>query len=315
MALFDRLNLRISQASTAVRSGALTQGAFPWERRQMTNKDVAKQYASKGLEVLPNYRKASEKGLTALTKLRRQSLDAFRPLSEANCRSINKELESGSIMFDKVLQQWGEQGAKALQAYREKHYYEPAEVSGKGSRNPLAIDVSPFEAKQDKAGVHYFGKNQLGISKRPAFIDRGPKIEINEGKNRAAVEAALELAAKKWNGEFSVFGTDQYKALCVKIAAERNWTLANPELQKQLEEAKAKLAEHSQSVPSVGPANETTNHVAPPTTENDTRAQTVAPPPVEQQQNPDTPSNKQETRDTSKPRVRAVLKKQTDRSR
>lgn len=313
MALFDQLNLRISQATAAVKSGALTQGAFPWERRETTTKDIVKEYGTAGLEIFNNYRKASEKGPEALRKVRNISLDAFRPLPEKECRRVNKELESGTFAFDRVIEIWGERGAKGIQAYRTKHYYEPAEITGKGSRAPLLANVPQFKARQDKTGVHYFDKNQVGLSKSAAFIDRGSKIDINEGKNRAAVEAALELAATKWNGEFTVFGTDQYKALCVTIAAERNWTLANLELQKQLEEAKAKLAEHSQTVPSVGPANETTNHVAPPTTENNTRAQAVAPPPVEH--HGETPSTKQEARDTSKPRVRAVLKKQTDRSR
>jgi hypothetical protein len=317
MALFDRLSLRISQANDAIRSGAITQGSFPWERRQMSTKDINKEYGSVGLEVFNNYRKASEKGKGALRKVRNSSLDAFRSLTEDDCRKINKELESGKLKFDRVVEVLGERGVKGVQAYRAKHYYEPAEITGKGNREPLLTSIPQFKARQDRNGIHYFDKHQIGLSERAAFVDRGSKIEITEAKNKATVAAALELAANKWNGEFTVYGTEQYKELCVKIAAERNWKLSNPELQKSLEEAKAQLAARSQEAPAVGPAQETPLHVGPPSAEVSQQVQSVTPPAVEQprpQPAAKTLSNK-EHGDKTKPRVKAVLKQKTARSR
>jgi hypothetical protein len=251
MALLDQVSLRLGHARSAVLSGALTEGSFPWERKTMTTQDIITEYGSRGISDFQKYRQASEKGIFSLKRVRSQCLGTFQPPSKSECRTLNKQLEAGTISFSDILEKWGNNGGKALQKYREQHYYEPAEISGKGYLPPQVRDFSQFRAKREKDGVHYFMHDHSGTAQRAAFVDTGAKIEISEGKNKTAIEAALELAAQKWNGEFTVAGTDQYKALCVKIAVERNWKLVNPELHSQIEEAKARMAERSPSTPSI----------------------------------------------------------------
>ena len=231
---------------------------------------------------------------------------------------MNKQLEEGTLSPAAILGKFGNNGMEALQAYREKHYYEPAEIAGQGNRQPMAHDFSNFKAQQDPSGVQYLVRDELGTSKRVAFVDKGAKIEIAEGKNHAAVEAALELAAKKWNGEFTVSGTDQYKALCVKIAVERNWKLVNPELQSQIDEAKAKFAERNPQIPTVGPAYEVAQGVAPPPPQVAKYHKTDLTPPatVPTKSTKTTPAPKSQEPSQSPKHLRPpILKAKTERTR
>ena len=50
---------------------------------------------------------------------------------------------------------------------------------------------------------------------------------------RESVLAALQLSAQKW-GTFQVFGSDQYKRLCVDLAIEHGFRITNPELQQTI---------------------------------------------------------------------------------
>ena len=47
---------------------------------------------------------------------------------------------------------------------------------------------------------------------------------------RDSVLAALQLSAQKW-GTIQVFGSDEYKRLCVGLAAQHGFRIVNPELQ------------------------------------------------------------------------------------
>lgn len=50
--------------------------------------------------------------------------------------------------------------------------------------------------------------------------------------------AAMQLSAQKWGGRLTVNGTAEYKALCVQLAVQNGWTITNPELQHDQEQAK-----------------------------------------------------------------------------
>jgi hypothetical protein len=89
----------------------------------------------------------------------------------------------------------------------------------------------------DGGRVHYHLARSSGS---PAFTDRGKTIDINQGRNREAVLAALQLSAQKW-GEFWIRGDAQFKRICVELAAEHGFKITNPELQHAIPAERERL--------------------------------------------------------------------------
>ena len=85
--------------------------------------------------------------------------------------------------------------------------------------------------------VHY---HLAASCSSPAFTDRGRTIDIHHGRNREAVLAALQLSAQKW-GEFWIRGDAQFKQVCVELAAEHRFKIANPELQQAIAAERERL--------------------------------------------------------------------------
>jgi hypothetical protein len=50
----------------------------------------------------------------------------------------------------------------------------------------------------------------------------------------------LQLAAQKWSS-FQISGNDDYKALCVNLAAEHGFKISNPELQVNIESERQRM--------------------------------------------------------------------------
>jgi hypothetical protein len=71
------------------------------------------------------------------------------------------------------------------------------------------------------------------------FIDYGKKIVLSAKFDEESVLAALQLASQKW-GEVQLSGSEKYKQLCVRLAAKRNFKIANPELRAAVEEERRK---------------------------------------------------------------------------
>lgn len=91
--------------------------------------------------------------------------------------------------------------------------------------------------KGNKGGIAYVrGENGAG---RADFVDYGLKIAIDKRCDETAVLAALQLATQKW-GAVQINGTEEYKHLCVEVAAKHNLKIANPELAQEVEEIKSK---------------------------------------------------------------------------
>lgn len=66
------------------------------------------------------------------------------------------------------------------------------------------------------------------------FVDRGRNIVIGDWRDESVTLAALQLSATKW-GSFQVTGNDEYKAMCVKLAAQHGFKINNPELQNGIQ--------------------------------------------------------------------------------
>jgi hypothetical protein len=97
-------------------------------------------------------------------------------------------------------------------------------------------DIRAFTAEIRGWEVHYGRIDRPRGS--PAFIDRGREIRIHDLR-RESVLAALQLSAQKW-GTFDVIGSDDYKWTCVELAAQHGFRIANPELQKEIAEERAR---------------------------------------------------------------------------
>ncbi len=118
------------------------------------------------------------------------------------------------------------------------HRHEPLRLEGDGDNEALPRDLRAFTGEIVGGAVEYRRQGAAGgVSEEVSFTDHGRRIDVQEAHDEAATLAALQLGAAKW-GKVSVYGSDAYKATCVRLAAEHGIRIANPELQAQVEAAK-----------------------------------------------------------------------------
>ena len=111
--------------------------------------------------------------------------------------------------------------------HRERH---PPSIEGPTFERPVSQDIRAFAARVEGWQVQY---RRVGERGSPAFTDRGKEIDIYDSKRRESVLAALQLSAQKW-GAFSVRGNERFQRMCVELAAEHGFNIANPALQKAI---------------------------------------------------------------------------------
>ena len=107
---------------------------------------------------------------------------------------------------------------------------QPAGVEGPRFERPTPQDIRAFAALVQGWHVHY---RRVGERGSPAFTDRGREIDIYDSNRRESVLAALQLSAQKW-GAFAVRGNERFKKMCVELAAEHDFNISNPELQRAI---------------------------------------------------------------------------------
>jgi hypothetical protein len=105
----------------------------------------------------------------------------------------------------------------------------PATIEGATFEQPTVRDIRAFGAVLDGARVHY---HRAG-SRRPSFTDHGRTIDIYDSRAHESVLAALQLSAQKW-GTISVHGNRDFMRICIELAAEHGFKIANPELQEAI---------------------------------------------------------------------------------
>ena len=111
------------------------------------------------------------------------------------------------------------------------------------TQTPAPGDLRAFAYDVRENGVHYFFNPPRSPDFGAAFVDHGREIAISAWDDRAAVLAAMQLARQKF-GEFRVFGhTDcpAYRRLCIEVAAEHGFKLANPELQDAIRQERERI--------------------------------------------------------------------------
>ncbi|HVR01332.1 MAG TPA: LPD7 domain-containing protein, partial [Polyangia bacterium] len=106
----------------------------------------------------------------------------------------------------------------------------PAAIEGPAFEQPAPCDIRAFQAAVDGGRVHYHRNGERG---RPAFTDCGKVIDIRDSQRRETVLAALQLSAQKW-GTITVHGDAEFRRVCVELAAEHEFKIVNPELQRAI---------------------------------------------------------------------------------
>lgn len=139
------------------------------------------------------------------------------------------------------LEQWQQQHRPGDFAGQRWHQAsEPPHIEGDGTEQPTPRDIRDYVWEVRDQQVHYTKIEKAGLGGRAAFVDRGRVIDIYDWCNRDSVLAALQLSRQKW-GSFRVTGNDEYKAMCVRLAAEHGFRISNPELKERIQQERQRI--------------------------------------------------------------------------
>jgi hypothetical protein len=106
-----------------------------------------------------------------------------------------------------------------------------ASIEGEGP--PRAIspgDIRDFSFSVRNGAVFFSRRGEDAA----AFIDRGRRIDVRDDTSRDSVLAALQLSAQKWSS-INISGSDEFKDLCVSLAVEHGFRIANPDLHERVQ--------------------------------------------------------------------------------
>jgi hypothetical protein len=138
-------------------------------------------------------------------------------------------------------EQWLRQQQQPELADAWRHRAEPPQrIHGDSTEPPTPRDIRAYRPKIQGQHVHYHRKEETRPGSAASFVDKGQEIDIHDWRNKDCVLAALQLAAQKWSS-FQINGNDDYKALCVKLAAEHGFKISNPELQANIESERQRM--------------------------------------------------------------------------
>ena len=174
-----------------------------------------------------------------------RSVLAARQAQEKAALRDQQKLERGALSreharFPRFKDWLAETSPDLAQRWRHRER-RPATIEGLTFEQPAPRDIRAFNAVIDAGKVHYHLAGQRG---GPAFTDRGKVIDIRDSNRRDSVLAALQLSAQKW-GAFTVHGNEQFRRLCVELAIEHGFKIANPELQPAIAADRERLRSKS----------------------------------------------------------------------
>ncbi|WP_434717208.1 relaxase/mobilization nuclease domain-containing protein (plasmid) [Paraburkholderia sp. A2RO-4L] len=113
-------------------------------------------------------------------------------------------------------------------------------IEGDETELPTLRDIRAYVPEVHGQQVHYIRIGTDELAGRAAFVDKGREIDIHDWRNHDSLLAALQLAAQKW-GSFRVTGNDEYKAMCVRLAAEHGFRISNPELAERIQQERQRI--------------------------------------------------------------------------
>ena len=175
-------------------------------------------------------------------------LNAIRSVAAAEAKKVELEIKERHRREAKALRDvrdaWPEYRDWLAEWFSEEdagdyryHRHEPLRLEGDGDGEALPHDLRAFVGEIIGSAVEYRRQGAAGGVSGVSFTDHGRRIDVQEAHDEVATLAALQLGVAKW-GKVSVYGSDHYKAMCVRLAAEHGIRIANPELQAQVEVAK-----------------------------------------------------------------------------
>lgn len=133
-------------------------------------------------------------------------------------------------------------GADAAQAWRYRNGAWRT-LAGDRFAPPEPVPLVGFTAQRTPGGgVDYL---RLGETE-PVFRDDGWQVQVRDWTRPDTVRAALERAQSKW-GHARVSGCRRFQTLCVELAVDPGFTLANPDLREQVEAHCAARAREEQA--------------------------------------------------------------------
>jgi hypothetical protein len=182
--------------------------------------------------------RGSWKGRGALLNATRSVLAARQAQDKAELRERH-QLEWATLRREKgrfpSYEEWvAQRNRDRAEEWRHRER-RPATIEGRTFDQPAPRDIRAFAAVVAGRTVDY---HLAGARGAPAFTDRGKRIDIHDSRRRESILAALQLSAQKW-GTFNVHGDEKFKRICVELAAEHGFRIANPELLQAIEAERA----------------------------------------------------------------------------
>ena len=207
-------------------------------------------------EMLARHREERRESLDRDWRGRRDALNAMRSMLAARQaqekaelrerhdveRAVSRERFPASPPFETWLRDRGSPELADKWRFRDRT---PAMIVGDRADPARPRDIRAFAAEVRGWEVLY--RRLDAPTRAPSFSDRGREIRIHDLR-RDSVLAALQLSAQKW-GTFQVFGSDDYKRLCVDLAATNGFRITNPELQEAIEAKRRQEIERSRLQP------------------------------------------------------------------
>ena len=125
----------------------------------------------------------------------------------------------------------------------------PCIIAGERGEPPTARDIGAFRPAIRGREVYYTRKEiPAGPHQPVSFVDQGKRIQVHEWRQEDATLAALQLSSQKWD-RFTVNGSEEYKAMCARLAAEHGFKVTNPELQGTIEQLRQARQQADSRVP------------------------------------------------------------------
>ena len=203
------------------------------ERQMEQQREDRERMAARHRQERADIFRGSWKGRGALLNATRNLLAARQAQEKAEQRD-RQRLERGEPDKDRgrfpSYEEWLHQRDHGLaQGWRHRERRPPG-IEGPTFERPAPQDIRAFAPVVEGWHVHY---RRVGERGSPAFTDRGKEIDIYDSNRRESVLAALQLSAQKW-GAFTVRGNERFQRMCVELAAEHGFNIANPELQQAI---------------------------------------------------------------------------------
>ena len=172
-----------------------------------------------------------------------ETMDAARrDMADAMTR-LGDYLPEGAVKDD-LMRRSRDILARAEAATKEQARLDrnPGRIEGDRFVEPEPQNVGALFTNEKKGTEIHYNRHdrESGAFQTLAFIDGGKQLDVRDWSNRESVDAALKLASQKWE-TLSVAGSDEYKEIVARLAAENGYEITNPELQDRIRQLRAEI--------------------------------------------------------------------------